>query len=76
MIDNGFGGNNETVTQDHFEALVGGPKRAAKLLYLWKTAFKCDMRPQGKLHTREDIFEKNAKTAGFTKQQILCFYDL
>jgi hypothetical protein len=71
MIDNGFGGKDETLMQEHFEALVGSSRRAGEMSYLWSNSY-----PQGKLHTKEDIFEKRAKSAGFTDEQIEYFYSL
>jgi len=74
-----FGENkmiDEQVMTDHFEHLVGGVAKAQRMMHLWNTTYKCDMRPQGKLHTKEELFEAKCKAEGFTQEQILCFYEL
>lgn len=76
MINNGFGGKDEILMQEHFEELVGGKRRAERMLHLWNISYKCDMRPQGKLHTKKDIFETKAIGENFTFEQIQCFYEL
>ncbi len=65
--------DEQTATYE-FENMVGGTAKADELLRYWRNSYQCDMRPQGKLHTREDVFERTAKRNGFTQEQIDRFY--
>ena len=67
---------DEQTATYYFENMVGGTAKADEMLRLWRDSYQCDMRPQGKLHTRQEVFEKKAKRAGFTQEQIDCFYNL
>ncbi len=67
---------DEREKQDHFIHLMGGTNKSDNIQYIWNNSYPCDMRPQGKLHTREQIFRKRAKDEGYTDEQIDYFLNL
>ena len=79
FIDNGFGGKNETLMQEQFEELVGGVVKAERLMRIWNNSYKCGTKYDflmGRGRTKEQVFERKAKSEGFTEQQISYFYQL
>jgi hypothetical protein len=64
---------------DKFEKMVGGVKRAQRLLSIWNNSYSCGTKldflvARGK--TREQVFEMRARAEGFTDKQIQCFHKL
>jgi len=68
---------DEETKQAAFVALCGGHNRAAQLESIWRDTngigSGVDWRPRP---TREQIFSKRARRAGFTPRQIRAFMEL
>lgn len=78
-IDNGFGGKDEQAMQDNFEDLCGGVAKAEHLMRIWNNSYKKGSKYDflmGRGRTKQEVFEKEAKSQGFTDKQIKCFYSL
>lgn len=78
-IGNGFGGKDETLMQEQFENLVGEISKAERLMQLWNNSYPVGTKLDflyGRGRTKEQIFERKAKTEDFTQEQINCFYEL
>jgi len=81
FIDNGFGGKDEQAMQDHFEELVGGARKAERLLWLWNDSYPVGTKydkdfKTGHYHSAEEVFEAKAKREGYTQEMINCFHAL
>jgi hypothetical protein len=79
QIDNGFGGKDETLMQEQAIFLIGEVSKLERLMQLWKNSYPCGTKLDflyGRGRTKEQIFERKAKTEGFTDKQIECFYEL
>lgn len=78
-IKNVFGGIDEILTQEKFEELCGGPRRASRLLFLWNESYPCGTEYDfllGKGKNKQQIFESKAKREGFSIEQIKAFLEL
>jgi len=67
---------DEATKHAKFEDAVGGVKKAYQMLRIWNDSYKCDMRPQGRLHTKTEVFTNNALRNNFTLKQIDMFLSL
>jgi len=76
LPQNPFGGVDEQAATDMFEEAVGGVKKAEQMMGLWNNTFKTDMRPQGRLHTKEELFRTKAITEGFKDEHVDLFLAL
>ncbi len=65
---------DEQALTDRFEELCGSVDKAQRLFRIWQNAYAHDHPMKQYSLTREQVFERQAKSAGYTQQQINAFY--
>jgi hypothetical protein len=58
------------------EKIAGSSQGAEKLKYLWSISSRYDMRPKGRLFTKNYVFKRKSLISGFNKEQIKSFIKL
>jgi len=66
---------DEQELTSRFEDLCGGVYQAQRLFRLWQNAYAHTHPNPRYSKTREQVFEAQARNAGFTDEQIKAFYD-
>lgn len=70
---------DEQAATEAFEDLCGGVNKAQRLLQLYKNSYPSGTeydRLMGRGKTKEEVFARKAKQAGFTDEQIDALLDL